>query len=844
MARITILIVALCALAAPARAAVWYVTGNHAGDGTAWARGFQTIQQGVDAARPGDEVWVSATARYAETVTMSRPNVALYGGFRGTERHREERLFTLRSGALPSGPGPAFRILSAATGATVDGFSIAGSVGAPGIQIEADGVTLSRSEIRDNNAPGWQGGGVRCTGDAVLIVDNLITGNVASAAGGLFVWSDNARILRNRIENNTADNLGRVYGVSGSGGGMMLQGTGIQVRNNVIAWNMAVRYFSAPMAGAVAEGGGVLATGEVAFVNNTLAHNTALGTEGARGGGFAFDIGTFVLANNMSSRNSVRAASEGATATGGGIYFPRGEHARTTVTFRANSFCDDAPDPGVPDGTDTLFGYSPQFVSESDFHLTKWSPLIDIGANEYLLSEDRDADGGPRVIGTAVDIGAYEFGTPTTEPTLARGYVRPDGDDRNDGASWKTARRSVGSAISVAKPGSEIWVAEGIYKERVTLKSGIALYGGFVGFETSAADRNPRARPTILDGDHRGSVVTIPEAAIGARVDGFTIRHGSGTMVPVSDTSGGGVYSAAANVVLSNNIIEDNHVFGSGKLNWLVGRGGGASLGGDGLIVIGNIIRNNTVETYGQGFGYAAYASAIGGGLFVSSEFAVIANNLLTGNSVLSMGMSMQNGAAGGGLYPVMTGGIIAGNTIADNTAVPGLGGTFREEQPDYASPRISNNIIAFNAGSILTGYGLPYYDNNLVHGNERSYPATAVGRDGNIAADPLFANAAGGDYRLQPGSPAIDAGNNTAAFSAVDMDGNPRFQGRAVDIGAYEWTPGGPVTVGDAAAALRIAAGLSAATPDLMPRLNVERPATSGIDLLDAVRLLRETLR
>ena len=52
-------------------------------------------------------------------------------------------------------------------------------------------------------------------------------------------------------------------------------------------------------------------------------------------------------------------------------------------------------------------------------------------------------------------------------------------------------------------------------------------------------------------------------------------------------------------------------------------------------------------------------------------------------------------------------------------------------------------------------------------------------------AADPLV-DTAGGDYRLAPGSEAIDAGTATGAPDH-DYDGAPRPQGAAHDIGAYE---------------------------------------------------------
>lgn len=180
-----------------------------------------------------------------------------------------------------------------------------------------------------------------------------------------------------------------------------------------------------------------------------------------------------------------------------------------------------------------------------------------------------------------------------------------------------------------------------------------------------------------------------------------------------------------------------------------------------------------------------------------------IANNLIIRGACPSCAVGPTGAdGSGGGIYiadndPPAAANRVTGVTIVNTTVV-------RRGAPGYST--VSVNAIADGvtgvtiANSIFWGNGADDFNGVSVAGvrfSRTSQPGFA-GVNGNIAADPAFADPGAGDYRLAAGSPAIDAGTSGLAPARdlecrgrVDVAGIPNTGAGArpyVDLGAFEF--------------------------------------------------------
>ncbi|MFH1136819.1 MAG: right-handed parallel beta-helix repeat-containing protein, partial [Pseudomonadota bacterium] len=342
-----------------------------------------------------------------------------------------------------------------------------------------------------------------------------------------------------------------------------------------------------------------------------------------------------------------------------------------------------------------------------------------------------------------------------------------------DGSNWALAKRTITSALLLAEAGDELWVAQGTYPESVDMKSGVALYGGFTGNETTLDARDWEANRTIIDGSTaRDGLpayhVVVMDNLVNSRLDGFTVTGGKadGSWYDTNGR-GGGIWVSGGDktIVITHCLVRKNNASGSG---------GGLYLENSSATIFDCVISQNLSTSEG------------GGGVFFQDSSPTLNNCLINDNQATRGGGVGVNGASpaltnclvignqagkGGGIYSEGSSPTLANCTISNNLASSGdnSGGGLALYN---SSPAITNCIVSGNHAS--TGGGIrceqgsaPILTNNLFDDNDPddywnqdsqdSYTSAAVintlvnSASGNLDGDPIFVMGPHGQWTSAP---------------------------------------------------------------------------------------------
>ncbi len=169
---------------------------------------------------------------------------------------------------------------------------------------------------------------------------------------------------------------------------------------------------------------------------------------------------------------------------------------------------------------------------------------------------------------------------------------------QGDGSSWENAMGDLRMALQQARPGTQVWVAQGVYTPSQTdrtqsfvIKDGVQLYGGFQGHESSLEQRDPVAHPTVLSGeigrpgiaDNSFNVIYTRHVGPSTVVDGFIIRDGNANgegQEGARQRCGGGWYNDGSNGFSSPRIVRcvfENNFGRDGAALYNHGRNGESS---------------------------------------------------------------------------------------------------------------------------------------------------------------------------------------------------------------------------------------------------------------------------
>lgn len=202
-------------------------------DGSSWGRAFDSIQDALDVAVSGDEIWVAEGVYVPEVpagpeATFLIPDgVRLYGGFEGSETNLAQRddpedFPTILSGELSPGSHVynVVELIDTGIATLIDGFEIRDGIanGPTGLNSRGGGVrtddalgTIRNVIFRDNFAQSF-GGALSIsgpgTGDFFTVEDCMFEDNRADGTGGAVYTNSDTNFLSCEFIGNASETSG------------------------------------------------------------------------------------------------------------------------------------------------------------------------------------------------------------------------------------------------------------------------------------------------------------------------------------------------------------------------------------------------------------------------------------------------------------------------------------------------------------------------------------------------------------------------------------------------------------------------------------------------------------
>ena len=297
----------------PAHAAgILYAIPDGEGNCSSWANAC-TLQTALNVAVSGDEIWVSA-GTYKPTTTTDRTvsfvlknNVAVYGGFAGTETLRAQRDPALNVSILSGDIGTVDVV-------TDNSYHVVVVSGTDNTAV-LDGFTITAGNASGGDiATGWGGGMLNVSGSPTL--SNLVFNkNTAGAGGGMGNSNSNGLLMSSIVfSENNGHNGGAIHNEYSS-----VTFSNVAFNENVAGGN----------GGAIDSVSSTIILADATFTNNVNNHAPGAGN----GGGMLSSLSTVTLTNVVFDGNTTN-------GSGGGMISYTSVVSLTNVLFKGNTAID------------------------------------------------------------------------------------------------------------------------------------------------------------------------------------------------------------------------------------------------------------------------------------------------------------------------------------------------------------------------------------------------------------------------------------------------------------------------------------------------------------------------